>query len=129
MNCISKIRRIVRYAKLIIKNEPVRSWRKLENGKYICDGDCGRWSLHGVCTCGLCHLLKIEEGGHDRIERDIVSWAREGDTEQHMMSVPRREHCPHGRHLNTPGLCLECQKEFEQFWIEWNKNENYPTTS
>jgi hypothetical protein len=109
----SRLRHAIRVFVLALIGEPVRSWRKLANGKYMCDGDCGRWSMHGVCTCGLCHFLKYEQGRYDRIERDTVSWAREGDAEQHMMDVPLREHCPHGRHLNETGLCPRCKEEVD----------------
>jgi len=125
---MNRLRRAIRYFILAIRGEPVRSWRKLDNGKYMCDSDCGRWKLHGVCTCGICHLLKIEENGHDRIERGNVSWTRESDTESHMMHVPYREHCEHGRHLNEPGLCPICQEQFYSFLKTFN-NEDHSITS
>lgn len=108
-----RIRYAIRMFFLALSGEPVRTWRKLENGKYICDGDCGRWALHGVCTCGVCHFFKIESNGHSRIERETTSWAREGDTSTHMMNVPYRTTCDHGRHLNEEGLCPKCQEDVD----------------
>lgn len=123
---MKKLKSIIRMIARIIKGEPVRSWRKLENGKYICDGDCGRWSMHGVCTCGLCHYFKFEGNGYDKIERDNVSWRREGDTEYHMHKVPRVEHCDHGIHLNEN--CSECKEQMNRaiksFMVEWNTKLN-----
>lgn len=108
---IRRIRLAFSFFRLVLTGEPVRSWRKLDNGKYMCDGDCGRYSLHGVCTCGLCHMLKIEENGRGRIERDTVSWAREGDTTAYMQEMPYRTHCRHERHLNE--FCLACREELD----------------
>jgi hypothetical protein len=100
-----------RIIKLYFKGAPLKTWRKLPNGKYICDGDCGRWSLHGVCTCGLCHYFSWQENHRDLIERDTVSWVREGDTRHHMEQIPYREHCSHGRHLNDQDECRLCEQE------------------
>lgn len=112
----------------IIRGEPVRSWRRLDNGKYMCDGDCGRWSMHGVCTCGLNHYFKFEGGRYDRIERDNVSWKREADTQNHMRNVPRITHCEHNVHLDSEIDCLKCkedlQKAMDSFKILWNGTED-----
>ena len=124
------LRYIISLISSVLKKEPIHRWRRLDNGKYICDGDCGRWSMHGVCTCGLCHHFKYFGDGSrfTKIERDTVSWRREGDTETHMRRIPRREKCDHGVHLNIK--CLECEKMWESFNTEFFKkcNENTTTT-
>lgn len=118
---IDRICDAIHYAWLALRGDPVRSWRKLENGKYMCDGDCGRWKLHGVCTCGVSHYFKVIEKGRDKVNRDTVSWAREGDSEHHMMSVPYREHCPHGVHLNSDERCEICMEEVTKLIEELNQ--------
>ena len=106
-----------RILKAIWRGDPVRSWRKTVDGRYCCDGDCGRWSMHGVCTCGITHYLKFEGDYHDKINRDNVSWRREGTTEQYMMEVPYQYECTHGIHLNLK--CQACEIETEKMmkWI------------
>ena len=112
----------------VLRDEPIKVWQQLENGKYMCDGDCGRWSMHGVCTCGLNHYFKFEGGRFDKIERDNVSWRREDDTERHMHDVPRTTHCTHGVHLDSELECLKCKEEFQQamdsFKMWWNGTED-----
>ena len=119
-----KLRFILSLAISVFKNEPIKRWRLLDNGKYMCDGDCGRWSMHGVCTCGLCHFFKIEAGGHDKIERDHVSWRREGDTNYHMMYIPRTEFCDHGVHLNSEVRCSTCKEEMDRIIMSFNTERN-----
>jgi hypothetical protein len=126
------IKRIWQFVLLLWRNEPVRTWRKLDNGKYICDGDCGRWSLHGVCTCGLCHYFKTSPPYHHKIERDNISWRREYQTRNVMQNVEYITECDHGLSFNDE--CTACQEELEiameKFWDEWNKNhESNSTTS
>jgi hypothetical protein len=118
---IRRLRFTARMAWLAFTGEPIRTWRKLDNGKYFCDGDCGRWKLHGVCTCGVCHYFKIEPDGRSKVERDTVSWAREGDSEQHMCGIPYRTHCPHGKHLNEADMCDKCYAELDAFLSEMNQ--------
>ena len=111
-----RIKRLIHWIRLIINDEPIKTWRKLPNGKYICDGDCKRWSLHGVCTCGLCHHFKIEEGGYNKIERDNVSWHREAQTEDVMMYVEYENECPHG--LSWNDKCDTCEIQIDKLLKE-----------
>lgn len=126
----STFRRWWRITKLIWKDELVRSWRKLENGEYICDGDCGVYKLHGVCTCGLSHMLKPYGGYRHEQHRGRDSWMREYQTEQIMMDVPWQHNCEHGKLLNDDD-CDECdaasKKLLDVLLLELN-NEN-PTTT
>lgn len=108
---MKKLKRIWWYIKLIWNDEPLRTWRKLPNGKYMCDGDCGRWSLHGVCTCGLTHHFKYQSRTN-LIERDNCSWHREGQTEQVMMHIEYENDCPHG--LSWNDHCEKCDVETEK---------------
>jgi hypothetical protein len=112
------------FTKLILKGNPVRSWRELENGKFMCDGDCGRWKLHGVCTCGLCHYFKLDHKNIDKIERDQVSWHREAQCEQVMMNILPEEECPHG--LSWNDSCTQCHEDFNQAMAELEEEWNRP---
>lgn len=115
--------------KAIFRGQPVRTWRRLgdQYGKpecYVCDGDCGVYSLHGVCTCGLSHFFKPESGGRKKVLRSNVSWHREYQTERVMMHEPREDFCPHG--LSWDERCQTCREEVERamqvFMTEWNKS-------
>lgn len=126
MKLLRKLRIAWYFFWLALKGEPVRTWRKDEgSGKYLCDGDCGRYRLHGVCTCGLCHEFKYT-GRADEILRPRSSWMREDETEQVMLNVPRKRNCKHGLDLDGPE-CPDCRIEWDameqQLFKEmgWNK--------
>lgn len=125
---MNKFKQIWRYIKLVLNDEPIHSWRTLSNGKYMCDGDCGRWSLHGVCTCGLAHYFKYHVR-RDLIERDNVSWHRERQTEQVMMRVEFENECPHGISWNNH--CHQCRfetnKAMANLLQELNKRHEDPS--
>jgi hypothetical protein len=125
MDILAKLKQWWRFTKLVWQDEPIRSWRKLENGNYMCDGDCGRWSLHGVCTCGLCHFFKPTSDRHSKIERDNESWHREYQTGDIMMHTPYENNCSHG--LSWNDKCVDCHKDLEEamtkFFEEWNQDD------
>lgn len=102
------------FTKLIWRGDPVRTWHKLEDGRYMCDGDCGRWTLHGVCTCGLSHFFKpgFAEGGRKKVARDNVSWHREYQTERIMQDIEYENKCPHD--LSWNDHCDQCHEAVEQ---------------
>jgi hypothetical protein len=109
---LRKLKRCWYFAKLIFNDEPVRTWRKLDGGKYMCDGDCGRWSLHGVCTCGLCHYFKIIPGSREKIQRSNTSWRREYQTQDTMRNIEYNNECPHG--LSWDNKCEDCEIETQK---------------
>lgn len=106
----SKLKSCFWYSKLVFQQHPVRTWRMVD-GKYMCDGDCGRWTLHGVCTCGLCHFFNYEADKHQKINRDNVSWRRESDTGNYMRNIPYVDTCEHKISLNEN--CPQCNDDHE----------------
>lgn len=111
---LKKLRKIWRFAVRIWRDEPVRYWRRNAKGEFCCDGDCGSYSMHGICTCGISHILLSDSTyTQEDTNRKRSSWMREEETLRVMRNIPIQRDCRHKIDLDT--FCAKCEEEWVKF--------------
>ena len=118
---IKKLKKWWFITKMVFKGEPIKSWRINSDGLYYCDGDCGKYAFHGLCTCGLKHYYRPIHGGRDNMVPDRVYDRRAVVTKITMQDVPMVYHCVHDVHYDHEcGDCTaDAEKAFEKLAIQF----------
>ena len=101
--------------------ELIKRWRRRENGKYFCDGDCQSWNI-GICTCGLAHHVKMMDGGHKLVDWDAIQWRWSSEAIWYLTKIklPVTRECPHGVCLNDE--CVTCNEWYKTYFEQLGRS-------